>query len=240
MIPGHQKMQVTSLVVFHPPGCPVIGELWWCQGSFSLRPYLLTWGHIIWPKLMPFGEFCLSSIISLELHLGMVDHTQHSGHSPVWSLRITTVLGKFPLHVSIVVHYKTEDNYCDSASLFVCSYPNNLPFWSISESRSGLVIVSPSHPLFEPPSLTQYGNSTSLTDYPQTLIQSLGENIDSWQKGGPMEGTIKKLIWRALNRQGVLQIWPTSDDMMSGNELEKFDSWQGCALCPSQIRWDSG
>ena len=35
-----------------------------------------------------------------------------------------------------------EDNLC--ASLFVCSYPINLPFLSISESRSGLIVVSPS------------------------------------------------------------------------------------------------
>src|SRR5882724_7844390 len=29
----------------------------------------------------------------------------------------------------------------------VCSYPINSPFWSISESRSGLIIVLPSHKL---------------------------------------------------------------------------------------------
>src|SRR5882724_5639879 len=36
----------------------------------------------------------------------------------------------------------SEDNHC--TSLFVCSYPINSTFRSISESRSGLVIVSPS------------------------------------------------------------------------------------------------
>ena len=40
----------------------------------------------------------------------------------------------------------SEDNHC--ASLFVCSYPINWPFWSISESRSGLVIVLTSQELF--------------------------------------------------------------------------------------------
>src|SRR5882724_4034215 len=63
---------------------------------------------------MSFCQFNLSSIISLELCLGMFDHTQHSGHSSVCSLRITTVLGKVPLHVPTVFHYKTEDNHCTS------------------------------------------------------------------------------------------------------------------------------
>src|SRR5882724_8407148 len=63
---------------------------------------------------MSFCQFNLSSIISLELCLGMFDHTQHSGHSSVCSLRITTVLGKGPLHVPTVFHYKTEDNHCTS------------------------------------------------------------------------------------------------------------------------------
>ena len=115
----------------------------------------LRWGwmsvfilfKVYWPKFMSFSWLCPSSDIGLELCLGMFHYTWPSGHSSVWSLRITTVLGKVPLCVFTIVHYKTQDNHC--ASLFVCSYPINSPFWSISESRSGLVIVSPSQPANE-------------------------------------------------------------------------------------------
>ena len=52
------------------------------------------------------------------------------------------MLGKVPLCVSTVVHYKTEGNHC--TSLLVCSYPINSPFQSISENSSGLILVSTS------------------------------------------------------------------------------------------------
>ena len=58
-----------------------------------------TWGHIIQPELMSFGQFYPSSIISLELCFGMFDHTWHSGCSSVWSLRITTVLVWLYVHI---------------------------------------------------------------------------------------------------------------------------------------------
>jgi len=54
----------------------------WCQGSFHLRWYLLNWGHDFGHKLMSFGQFHLSSIISLELHLGMFDCTWY--HASYW------------------------------------------------------------------------------------------------------------------------------------------------------------
>jgi len=67
------------------------------HGSFSLRPYHQTQVHIVQPELKSFGQFHLSSNIISELCFGDVHHTWCNGHSPVWSLRITTVLGKFPL-----------------------------------------------------------------------------------------------------------------------------------------------
>ena len=76
------------------------------SGLFSLKLYLPSWGHIVWPKLMSFTPFCPSSNISLELCSGMFNHTQCSGCSSVWSLRITTALGNVLHCVSTVVHYK--------------------------------------------------------------------------------------------------------------------------------------
>ena len=107
---------------FLPPSLSqsVCSCIWWihshtqwggCQSLFSLRSYLPTQGYIVWPELMSFNQFHPSSIMSLELCLGMFDHTQHSGWSSVWSLRITTVQGKVPLHVPTGFHYKTEDNH---------------------------------------------------------------------------------------------------------------------------------
>jgi len=55
----------------------------------QLRSYLPTWVYVIRSVLS-------GSIIISELHLGMFDHTQHSGHFSAWSLRVATVLGKVP------------------------------------------------------------------------------------------------------------------------------------------------
>ena len=81
---------------------------WSCQGSLHLRLWLYppSWGHNFQPELMSFSQFHLGSIISSELHSRMFNHTWHSGCSSAWSLRITTALGKAPLHVSTLVHYK--------------------------------------------------------------------------------------------------------------------------------------
>jgi len=52
-----------------------------CQGLCCIRSYLLSQGHIVQAEFMSFSQFCLSSVISLGPHLGMFDHTWHSGCS---------------------------------------------------------------------------------------------------------------------------------------------------------------
>ena len=100
-----------------------------CQGSFSLRLYLLSQGHIIWPKLTSFSWFHLSSNISLELCSGMFNHTWCSGCSSVWSLRITNALGNVPHCVSTVVYYKLR---ITTALVWLCvhilsTHPSRVP-----------------------------------------------------------------------------------------------------------------
>ena len=116
-------------------------------------------GLIFWLELMSFSQFCLGSIISLELHLGMF-YTWCSGHSSAWSLSITTVLNKASPCVSTVFHYKlriTTALGCGCVHILSAH-----PIWS----RSGLVVVLPSQGLY----LMQWFSSEIKLGYCQGLF----------------------------------------------------------------------
>src|SRR5882724_9120682 len=71
---------------------------------------------------------------------------QHSASSVQFLTLVQSPLGDIQPYLVqwALLRLISEDNHC--TSLLVCSYPINSYFLSISESRSGLVIVSPSQP----------------------------------------------------------------------------------------------
>ena len=80
----------------------------------------------------------------------------------------------------------SEDNHC--TSMFVCSYPINSPFWSISESRSGLIIVSPSQIEFRPKFLGVPGGFLRVVKLNAKALEISG---DIWR----LASNIVEVVW---------------------------------------------